>query len=476
MASPNISFESIPSSIRKPGAYMEFNTRLAVRTLPSNKQRLLIFGQRMAAGTVAAGVATRVFSDADAGAFFGRGSQLHLMIKAAIQANRYVEITAVAADDAGSSARAVGSLTFAGTASNAGEITVYIGGEPTSVAVPAQTTAADAATSVMQALALQLDLPCTFAKDPGNTSKVDCTAKNAGTVANGLRIDVAANVPGITVSVTQPTGGATNPDFAPLYAQMVAASDEILVVPFAIQAPLTALRTHIDSRSGAIEQRGCIGVYGITGTLSEATTLAGQLNAGRITGAFMPGCPTPSYMVAAAYAAVIASEEDPARPLNNLALTGVRPPALPSRLTRTEQEACLANGVTPLQVGPGEVVQIVRAVTTYTLNAAGALDISLLDLTTIRTLDYVRRSCRERIVLRFPRDKLSQRTPAKVRSELYDVLIKLEELEIVEAVENNKDGLIVERDSQDPNRLNARIPTDVVNGLHVFAGRIDLLL
>jgi len=40
----------------------------------------------------------------------------------------------------------------------------------------------------------------------------------------------------------------------------------------------------------------------------------------------------------------------------------------------------------------------------------------------------------------------------------------------------NADGVIVERDSQDVNRLDAKIPVDVVNGLHVFAGRIDLIL
>lgn len=56
------------------------------------------------------------------------------------------------------------------------------------------------------------------------------------------------------------------------------------------------------------------------------------------------------------------------------------------------------------------------------------------------------------------------------------MLYKLEELEIVEEVEANKAMLIVERDSQDVNRLDAAIPCDVVNGLHVFAGRIDLLL
>ena len=132
--------------------------------------------------------------------------------------------------------------------------------------------------------------------------------------------------------------------------------------------------------------------------------------------------------------------------------------------------------MTPLTVGPGNKVQIERAITTYTLDPQGIPDISLLDLTTIRTLDYVRKAVRERIALRFPREKLSERTAPKVRSEILDVLYKLEELEIVENVAANAAGVLVERDLQDPNRLDAKIPCDVVNGLHVFAGRIDLLL
>ena len=157
-------------------------------------------------------------------------------------------------------------------------------------------------------------------------------------------------------------------------------------------------------------------------------------------------------------------------------MTGILPNPLADRLSRTEQENELNNGVTPSEVGPGDKVQIVRAITTYTLDPQSIPDISLYDLTTIRTLDYVRKAVRERISLRFPREKLSVRTEKAVRSEIIDVLIKMEELEIVEEVQANLDGVIVERDLQDPNRLNARIPADVVNGLHVFAGRIDLLL
>ena len=60
--------------------------------------------------------------------------------------------------------------------------------------------------------------------------------------------------------------------------------------------------------------------------------------------------------------------------------------------------------------------------------------------------------------------------------QMLDELRQLEQLEIVEEVEANAAGVICERDLQDPNRLDCRIPSDVVNGLHVFAGVIDLRL
>ncbi|WP_305887966.1 phage tail sheath C-terminal domain-containing protein, partial [Edwardsiella hoshinae] len=82
----------------------------------------------------------------------------------------------------------------------------------------------------------------------------------------------------------------------------------------------------------------------------------------------------------------------------------------------------------------------------------------------------------ERIALRFPREKLHDRTRVKVKSELLDVLLKLEEEEILENVMANKNKLLVERNGKDANRLDAVIPADVVNGLHVFAGRVDLYL
>jgi len=476
MASPNISFDSIPSSIRKPGKYFEFNTKLAVRTLPGNLQKMLIVGQRMAGGTVAQGVLVDIFSSDQAAAFFGRGSMLHVMCKAAIIANPYLQLTAVALDDAIGSFAASYDLVALNNATGPGVATARIG--PDVVETPVAT--GDTPVAICERLSAKLkalgDLQADIQFLTG-VSAITVTLKNKGALSAAIPVlfSITAGI-GTTFVTTPADTGSGDPSIQPALTAAFVAGHNIIVTPYNTSTSLTVLRTHLDAVSGPMEQRGAIGVYGHTGSLGQATTLAGLINSGRITGILAPSSKSVSYEVAAAYGAVIASEEDPARPLNTLMLTGIDPSPVPNRLGRTEQENALNNGVTPSEIGPGEKVQIVRAITTYTLDPQAIPDISLFDLTTIRTLDYVRKACRERISLRFPREKLSSKTPAKVRSELLDVLVKLEELEIVEEVEANKDGLIVERDSQDPNRLNAKIPTDVVNGLHVFAGRIDLLL
>lgn len=473
MASENITFDQIPSSIRKPGKYFEFNTKLAVRTLPANKQRMLIIGQRLAAGIIAALTPTQVFSDAEAAADFGNGSNAHLMVRAAIKANPYLDLTVCALDDMVAGVAATGTLTITGPATGPGVIRLYIGAKKIEVAI----ATSDIATAIAAALNTEIgkyaDLPVTAAV---NLGVITLTARHKGTVGNQVDLVAEVTAPGVAAAVVAMAAGATDPDTATAFAKVFAEQYDVICIPYIDATAIGALKTHLDAVSGPIEQRPGVGVYALDAALATATTLAPQINSGRITNGYMRGTKSPTYEMAAAYAAVVAFEEDPARPLNTLALAGINAPPIEQRLSRTEQESCLNNGVTPFEVGPGEVVQIVRAITTYTKDANNVADISLLDLTTIRTLDYARKAFRERVALRFPREKLSSRTPDRVRTEIIDVAYKLEELEILENVKDNLAGIIVERDLLDPNRLNVKIPADVVNGLHVIAGRIDLLL
>lgn len=363
----SITFSQIPASIRKPGKYGEFNTALAVRTLPTNAQKVVMIAPRAETGATAVDYVPYEVFDSDAALYLFGQSDLHDMVVSAIKANPYIRLTC-------------------------------------------------------------MSLPA--------------------------------------------TGGNYQTAFTALFG----ADYNIYIIGSNTSADLTTLRNHLDAVAHPMEQRPAIGVSAFTGTVSAGGALAKTLNSGRITIGWLKNGVDAVCKIAAAYGSVIASEEDPARPLNTLALLGITPNAIIDRPGRVEQEVALASGLTPLEVGPGDKVQIVRAITTYTQNEAGTDDISLLDLTTIRSLDYFRKACIDRISLRFPRDKKTARVKSAVRGELLDVLYKCEELEIVEAVDANKALLLVEDNLQDPNRLDTVIPCDVVNGLHVFAARIDLYL
>lgn len=473
MASKNISFASIPASIRKPGKYAEFNTALAVRTLPGNLQKTLIVGQRLAAGTVLANVLTDVFSDVDAATYFGRGSIAHLMVRAALAANPYLSLQVIAMDDAGASVAASGTITITGPASGAGVLTALVGDMPVAIAVASGDTPTVIAAALKAQFDNQPDLPVSATVALG---VVTLTAKNKGTLGNGIKVSATTTAAGTTAVTTALTAGATDPTLATALAVVFAAGHNIIITPWNDATNLTALRDHLNSVSGPLEKRGCIGIAAHVGTLGAATTLAPTINSGRISLLLVPTAYENVFEIAAAYGAVVASEEDPAMPLNTLPLTGIAANPLANRLSRTEQENALNNGVAPSEVGPGDMVQIVRAITTYMKDPSNTPDISLLDLTTIRSLDYGRKALVNRLSLRFGRSKKSARVKAQMLEEVFDVCYKLEELEIWENIDANKAGFIIEDDLQDPNRVNIRIPADVVNGLHVTGMRIDLLL
>lgn len=476
-----IEFDTIPGSIRKPGVYMEFNTRMAANTLPGNEQTVLIIAPMLKTGSTAPLNAVNVFSDDEAAMLFGEGSLAHLMAKAAIKANAYLQFQVIGLEEDDAGIAATGTVTLTGPATGTGTVSLWVG--DTRISVAAST--GDTADTLYQALAAAVNtepaLPVTASvtltgEAPNTVTTLTVTARQKGAFGNDIKLRATSTAPGVTVTVVAMSKGENNPDIQPALDAVFAAGHNIIALPWTDQTTLQTLGEHLKNTGNAMEQRGAVGVAGWSGSLATGTTLAGHSNDGRTTIGWHPGSVCLPGVIAAAYASVIASEEDPARPLNTLALAGLDITAQADRAGRTEQENALHNGLTPFEIGAGDVVQIVRAVTTYTRNAAGVDDPSMLDLTTIRTLDYTRKACRQRIALRFPREKLRDRTRAKVRSELLDVLLKLDDMDILENVEANKDKLRVERNGQDANRLDAVIPADVVNGLHVFAGRIDLYL
>lgn len=473
MSSANIAFQSIPSSTRKPGVYTEFNTRMAARNLPGNRQTTLIIGQKMAAGTLPALTVANVFSDVEAAVACGYGSQVHRMVQAALQANPFANLSICAVDDIGGGTLATWTATFTGSPTTQGTLALALNEDTLQVNVTTTDTPTTVAAAFAAAITTKPDLPFTAANAAG---VLTISAKNKGTVANGFKIVPSGAVTGLTFVVANGVVGATDPDItAALTAAFLGGHNQI-VIPYRDATNLTALRNHLDNVGNYAEKRWALGFVGSNGSLASATSLSASMNHGWINNVWCRNTPTCVMELAAAYAATIAAGEDPALPFNNVEVKGIAVPLVADRTSRTEEESALYNGVTPLNVGAGDRVQIVRAITTFTLNASGVPDSSLLDITTPRTLAYVARVFVESRSRLYSRAKISDRLIADMRDTGIVLLKQLESLEIIEQVTNNLPAYIIERDIQDPNRLNERIPLDVINGLHILAERFDLLL
>ncbi|HHR6347974.1 TPA: phage tail protein, partial [Providencia alcalifaciens] len=95
-----VTFDTIPSSIRKPGKYFEFNTRMATRTLPGNPQTLLIIGLMLSSAQASPLTPIDIYDDAAAAVAFGAGSLAHIMAKAAIEANPYLQLQVMGIEEA----------------------------------------------------------------------------------------------------------------------------------------------------------------------------------------------------------------------------------------------------------------------------------------------------------------------------------------------------------------------------------------
>ncbi len=472
-----IEIETIPGSTRKPGVYAEFNTRMATRSLPGNLQRMLIIAPMSGAD---AGVQAKalelhdVFSDDEAAVLFGRGSLAHIMAVSALKANRYLQLQAIGMAELPTAKPATADIALTGPATQSGTLTVWVANTRIDAPVQAGDNARVISRALLDALSRQGTLPVTAQIATGD-SGVTLTARHGGEWGNDIRLSGRTTAPGVTVTVNAMRGGENNASVRDALTAVFAAGHQVIAVPWTDETTLRALREHLTATGDAMEKRGAVGVAGWAGTLATGTTLAGKSNDGRTTVGWHPGSVCLQAEIAAGYAAVIASEEDPARPYNGLEIVGLDVTPLTSRAGRREQENALHNGLAPLEVGPGDKVQIVRAISTYTKSANGTDDPALLDITTMRTLDYARKAWCDRIALRYPRDKATERNRRGVRSELLDVALKLEEEEIIENVTAMKDALIVDK-GEEPGTFRAQIPCQVVKGLHVIEARIDLYL
>ena len=495
-----ISFDHIPAQLRVPGFYIEINNELAGGGAFLSK--VLLFGQRLATGTVAAGVPTRVTSAEQGETWFGRGSMLAEMLRAFKRANQFTETWVIAQDDNPAGVKASGVISIRGTVTKAGTLNVYVAGRRIQVGVEAGQDDYAVADKLVKALQKDTALAVTAALGSGLTSRRDVvlTARHAGFCGND--IDLRLNYytgevtpAGLTVSIQAMADGTANPGLAGAIAALGDEWWNYIVMPYTDAANLGALETELNTRYQPPLQRGGRAFTAYRGTHSATGTFGETRNSAHLTCIGTGIAPEPPYIWAAVNAAVGARSlsNDPARPLQRLTLPHLKPPKLTDRWDWNERNLLLFDGIATYTVDSGGTVRIERQITMYQKNSADVADASYLDITTPETLERIRFDKVQRISSKYPRHKLREdgelnnipagaaiATPAIIKAELLAIYESQINKAWVEGLDDYKKTLVVMiGDGQgggDRNRVNVNDQPNIVNQFRIFAAKTQFRL
>lgn len=411
----DITFAKYDTANRVPGVWAEFDASNANNA--TERLRSLIIGQGQTGKVTAAlaSVPQIVSSQADVAATYGARSQLALMVAEYRQIDPTGELWILPLADPTGGAAASGTVAFAGTATAAGTIGLYVGGVRVEVPVSVGDTAAVIATNaaadvnavvapvVASAASGTLTLAATGPGVWGNDSPI--VLNYGGTLAG------EAMPAGITATVTQPTGGVGTPPLATGLANLGSMPVEFVCCPFTDTTSLNALRDFFDDNAGRWSwSNQLFGGYftAFRGTLGERTAWGLARNDQYGTGLGFKASPSPAWLWAAAYAAGCAASArvDPALPLQDIALPGLYAPLPVDRDLIAAANTLLYDGVSTCKVGDDGLVRIQRSVTFYQKNAAGVADDAYLDTETLYTLAKLARDMRSFLSSTYARKKL----------------------------------------------------------------------
>jgi phage tail sheath gpL-like len=494
-----ISFSNIPANIKVPLYWVEVDPSMA--GLNTINLKALIVGTMTADGEASPDVPLPIGSQAQADQAFGPGSELSRMFQAYYANNFANEAWGLPVAEPAGGAAATGTIVITTAPTEAGTIHLYIAGTHVPVNIMSTDTVANIATAIADAIT-------TFTDTIGNPALPVTAVAATGTVTltslfkgvNGNEITVQLNYYGslgseftpVGLGITLPTGGVLGggvgtPSFATAIANIQKQDYEFVAMPYTDTNSLFAWDQEYgftdQGRWGWQRQQFGHVFSAKRGTYPALITFGDTLNSGvESILAFEQTCPTPMFEMTAAYAAKAqrALINDPARPLQTLVLNKTKAAPLQDRFDFPELNSLASNGLAIQEVGSDNQPMILREQTTYRLNLYGQGDDAYELVTTLATLAKLLRNQRHAITTKFPRSKLADDgtkfgpgqaivTPGIIKAELVNEYQMDMWNGLVENLRAFKANLIVERDPNDPNRVNVLYPPDLINQLRIFA-------
>lgn len=365
----------ISSALLRPQTFHVITYLRGTRALEPLPQRLLIIGPKgNGIGTATSGVIVQVSDPGEVDGLFGMGSLLSLMVKKAFETiaalGQGPAVYACPLTDGGTAQ--VETLTFAGTATEDGDVVIRIAGRYIVLGVSNGTTAANAG----PALDLKIDelkevLPVTSA---AAGAVVTTTHVSRGLDGNDTIFEVIKTPAGLTLTPAVSVAGATALSIVTaLDAAAAQDFDAIAVSPHGAGV-ITDINATIATTWSPSEKKPRWFFVGEAGTIATATSLASAANhEGVVVKSWEQSRSLPQE-IATANAVLLCSKNRPNANYSGNVIP-LYPPPIAFNYTNTEIETALNAGLSPMVAvvdnasqtvieGKGKVVRLITTRTT----------------------------------------------------------------------------------------------------------------
>jgi phage tail sheath gpL-like len=261
---------------------------------------------------------------------------------------------------------------------------------------------------------------------------------------------------------------------------------DFIVCPYTDATSMGALTSFLNDPTGRwsyLQQLYGTVYYGYSGTYSALTTFGTALNDQHSSVMGFSGSPTPPWRWAAAVAGAraVSARADPAAPMQTVILQGVLAPPIANQFPASERNTLLYDGISTFTVDQAGNVAIENLITTYQLNALGVPDNSYLEVETLDTLAAILRDLKAVVTQKYSRVKIGDPgvrydasagvvTTTSIKS---DLIARYQWLCTVKAWAVNAQefaqGISVQQNPTDPNRIDVYWPGDIIAGLRRMA-------
>lgn len=370
--------------------------------LQRNVDKVLIIGQRSDEGT--ANGLYKVTAE-NQGELFGQNSMLNMMIDEFKDIAPQAELYAYALPNTGTASTATITVTGVDTAQSSGKLYFWVNGQIYQVSFdPEQDTNESVASKIQSVISATNNT--LLATSTGNVVTIETLIK--GEIGSFIDVRSSYSRRPDKISSTEVNlaikkkAGTGLPNLSAL--KSLTEGFEFVVNPYTDDHAIDNVAHYLCGQwSGGANSRA-FGVF--YGSSEAAQALGTNTNNALLSYMAINGALTPSYLESASYTAkaytrLNSASNEISMSLSGLVIPAMLAPEMQDLYSNQEKSALIASGIGYFDINRINEVVIGRAVTTYTTDETGAIDISLQDVNKPSQIAYLSRYFREKLTTKY---------------------------------------------------------------------------